>query len=237
VSDLQGTITELVRASIARKLYEGSPTTPIMSDQPCRRCSAAEPAAVTAVGQHAVISRQVAEAAVDDRLIPLPVALHESGHVLVDFVCGGEKLIEVIARPDSGSTWHESPLDHPDDDEATRRSRVRRAIVGILAGAEVDRRNGLSWPVSRNDALQADRMLAAIGHPGQGHDTALAPLRATAVLAVHDARDLIKELGVWLAAAGRLPGPVVEAWLASRPDAQELVSYYSRAFEPVDAAA
>jgi hypothetical protein len=206
----------------------------LVDPKPCRRCSAAKPAAVPAVDQHAAVKRQVEEAADDDREIPLPVALHEIGHVLTNFCVSGEKLLEVIARPDSGSSWHESP-EHPDDDEITRRSRYRRALVGILAGAEVDKRNGgawngLSWLVSRHDADVADRMLAAIAHPNQGHDEALAPLREIAAMAVHDAWPLINELGVWLQAAGRLPGPVLTKFLESNPAALSLRSYFSAAF-------
>ena len=198
----------------------------------CRRCAQvlAEPGPeVEALAQHASVAEQVAEALVDDRPIPLPVAQHEIGHILGAWCCASEKLIAVIARPRSGSTWHESPLEGSQDPAALR-DRVLRAIPGILAGTEVDRRNGLDWPCSRRDVLLADRFMATIGHVG-GHDTALAPLRYLARDLVRDSwTSLLEPMALVLQEQRQLPGPAIAKFLEGSDQARELRWFYSRAF-------
>jgi hypothetical protein len=201
----------------------------------CRRCAQvlAEPqATVEAVAQHEIVAKQAAEALADDRPIPLAVAQHEichvvAAHVVAAHVVGGQALLEVIARPDSGSTWHVSPFE---GDPAGTRDRVLRAIAYTLAGGIADERNGLGWPCSRRDVLLADRFIALIGHD-LGHDTALAPLRFMAAEIVRDAwQGLIQPLAIVLQAQRRLAGPGVMAFLEKNAQAQELRWFYSRAF-------
>jgi len=197
----------------------------------CRRCAQvlAEPRpTVEPLAQHGTVAEQVTEALVDDRPIPLPVAQHEIGHILGAWCCVSEKLIAVIARPSSGSTWHESPLEGSQDPAALR-DRVLRAIPGILAGAEVDRLNGLDWPCSRGDVLLADRLLATVGHVG-GHDAALRPLRHLAREIVRDGWPLIEPLALVLQEQRQLPGPAIAKFLEGSPEARELRWFYSRAF-------
>jgi hypothetical protein len=209
----------------------------------CRRCAqvlAEQQPDVAAVAQHATVAEQAAEALADDRPIPLAVAQHEASHVVTAHVVGGQHLVEVVARPDSGSTWHVSPFEGSDDPAALR-DRVLRAIVGMLAGGVVDERNGLGWPCSRRDVLLADRFLALIGHDG-GHDTALDPLRRMAREIVRDAwQPLIQPLSLVLQAQRRLAGAGVTAFLEGSSEAQGLRWFYGRAFasrtisgQPVD---
>jgi hypothetical protein len=197
----------------------------------CRRCAqvlAEQRPDVEPLAQHARVAEQVAEARVDLRPIPIEVALHECSHVVTAAVVGYPgALLECIARPTSGSTWFESPLEGSDDG---LRDRVRRAAVYTLAGGVADERNGIGWPCSRTDVLLVDRYLAQIGHDG-GHSDAMAPLRFLAAEIVRDAwQPLIVPLAVVLQAQRRLAGPGITAFLESAPEAQELRWFYQRAF-------
>jgi hypothetical protein len=195
----------------------------------CRRCAqvlAEQRPDVDAVAQHEAVAEQVANAQADDRPIPLAVAQHEVCHVVTAHVVGGQTLLEVIARPDSGSTWHVSPFE---GDPAGTRDRVLRAIVYTLAGGIADERNGIGWPCSRKDVLLADRFMATIGHGG-GHDTALSPLRFMAREIVRDAWQLIIEpLAVVLQAQRRLAGAGATEFLEGSAPAGELRWLYRRA--------
>jgi hypothetical protein len=211
-------------------LVDGVPDPPAGLTMACRRCAQvlAEPT-VEPDAPLVTVVRKAAEALSDDRPVPLVVALHECGHLVVQWICGGPKLVSVMARSTGGSTLHESPL-AGDQDPAALRSRVHRAIVGTLAGAEVDARNGgLGWRIHRADVLLVDSLLATIGHDG-GHDAALAPLRLIAREAVRDAWSLIAPLATVLQAEHMLEGEPVIAFLEGNAQAQELRWFYGRAF-------
>jgi hypothetical protein len=200
----------------------------------CRRCAqvlAAQRPDVDAVAQHAKVAEQAAEALVDVRPIPIEVALHEIAHLVTAQIVGGQTLLECIARPDSGSTWHVSPFE---GDPAGTRDRVLRAIAYTLAGRVADDRNGMErWPFcSRTDQLLVDLWLAQIGHDG-GHDDALSPLRFLAAEIVRDAwLPLIVPLATVLQSQRRLGGPGVTAFLEKSPEAAQLRWFYRRAFAP-----
>jgi hypothetical protein len=199
----------------------------------CRRCTQvlAEPQKpdVEPLAQHAKVAEQVAEALVDLRPIPLAVATHEASHVVVGAIVGGQTLLEIVARPTSGSTWHVSPFE---GDPAGVRDRVHRAAVYTLSGRASDDRNGLElWPFcSRGDENLVDLWLAQIGHDG-GHSDAIAPWRHLAGEIVRDAwQPLIVPLAIVLQAQRRLAGPGVTAFLEKSPEAAQLRWLYRRAF-------
>ena len=210
----------------------------------CRRCAqvlAEQVPDVEPLAQHARVREQAAEALVDTRPIPLPIAQHEICHLVAAHVVGYPgAFLECIARPTSGSTWFESPFEGSDDG---LRDRVLRAITYTLAGRVADDRNGMErWPFSsRTDLLLVDRWLAQIGHAG-GHSDAIAPLRFLAAEICRDAwKPLIVPLAVVLRDQRRLAGPGVTAFLEKSPEAQELRWFYRRAFasptskeQPVD---
>jgi hypothetical protein len=184
----------------------------------------------------------------------LRVCTHEVAHACVGWLVGGSPLVEVVIRDDaSGEMTNEASAraavapagedraavlerlraDHPE----VLRSTLGRQIATCLAGITADERAGHArWTSSISDLAQVDRLAEiAVGRPDR--DRFLVPIRAAVKLAVHDAWPLVVELSDLLADERRLPGPFVEAWLEARPEAQSLRSYYSAAFEPVDAAA
>jgi hypothetical protein len=205
-------------------------------NRPCRRCSIALPN--PAAGPTAIDRIVGGGAAVPE---PLPVniltAYHEAAHLVVGHLVGTDPATSVAINPD-GSAVVRRPFDLTGtaDDPALLRVRVRRRIVSALAGGAADQRTGRrgwSWLV---DEEVVDRLTAWIGHVGLGHSSFLAPLRDLAHMAVHDGWPLILDLADLLVDQRCLPGSYLTAWLEGREDAVSLRSYYSAAFDPVEAA-
>jgi len=202
MSNLQEVINELVRSSIARKLYEGSPV-----DRAACFHEAGHALGVFACRASALRS------------------------VSVDYLGGGETDNHAPRPAGTPAEPREAVLerlrrDHPVELAAA----IRRQCVAIFAGREADMRGEYRLPPSCSQSDRDEAAYLAEATVGLDEvDRFLAPLRVAAASLVTDGWPVICELASLLSDQRRLPGAFLEAWLSERVAARSLRDRYGEA--------
>jgi hypothetical protein len=211
MSDLEETIVELVRSSIARKIYEGSPV---------------DRAACLHEAGHALGVWSCRASALRS--------------VSVDYLGGGETDNHAPRPAGTPAEPREAVLerlrrDHPVELAAA----IRRQCVAILAGRVADERGEYRLPASCSQSDRDEVDFLAESTVGRDEvDGFLAPLQAAATSLVAAGFPVICELASLLSYERKLPGAFLEAWFEERAAARSLRDRWGAAFQqPVEAAA
>jgi len=207
VTALEETIASLVRATIARRLYEGSPVDVAVARHEGAHCLAAFATRAPALrGVHV----DYAGGGETVNCAPKPAGTPDESR---------EAILERLCR------------EHPAELAAV----VRRQCVTIFAGRASDEHGRADLSGWQHDEDEA-AFLAESTVGVEERDTFLAPLRIAATSLVTSGWPVICELATLLSYERRIPGSYLAAWFEERPAARSLRDHYGAVFASVESA-